>query len=358
MDELWGKINTFSYGSISTGAVFLVLAVYFIKNPEKFQKWISMFYWLISHLWKRAKYYAIKNEIEGKINSFVSGLSNSMVVALPKVRVRWAQPDEKEELVFEEYEAIIVMRDRKFKNKNIVHATYFYTAQVMLREPKKYLSAHIKTSLDLFATKKIIEKESKAALEQFLSDYFSPEVEKNDDIKKLISQYLKIDRLNIFFPVLIQELTYLGKKVILSQNKDEIIKEVKQLVNFLETFAERRVGDTRIPDSFSGNYIHCCIKIVASLKVRLIGDINVHKKRINEGIKAGFENIYVIGSAEEDNKAYMDAVVNSCLNHNQRVSLEKKVSFPGVIYFSDRQSKVQTYLIHLHQAGVGNYLRE
>lgn len=342
--------------SLST-AVFLYLVIYFARNPEKFQKWVSLFGWLISFIWKRADYFAIKNEVQGKINSYVGNLEANTTIQLPRVKVRWAAEGGKEEIIWEDYEAILVMRDRKHRNKNFVHAAYFFTSEVLLKKPKRHLSKNLKVSLDLFATKKLLELESKAAVEQFISDYFSPQIEKQEDIRDYIKQYVKIDNLGVFFPVLIQELTYLGNKVFLDKPTENILKEVKGLIDFLEAFSQREVGDTTIQDSFAGSYLICSIKIVASRYIRESGYTQPNKERINRAIEIGFENIYVLGSASQDNQKFIDSIIKELLEEHPHIELAKRMTFPGLIFIHGAPTKVSTYFVHLHNPNVVNHVQ-
>lgn len=347
------------YG-FSGGVILTVLIVRFvIKNPEKFEKWGSIVWWLVSRFWAGAEYLAIKSEIQGKINSFVRNLEDNTTAEFPRISIRWASKDEKEELIWEDGEAIIVMRDRQHRNKNFVHAAYFFTSEALLKKSKKHLSKSQKTSLDLFATKKILEAESSAAVEQFMNDYFSPQVEDADAVRQFIQKYLHIDRIGVFFPILIQELSNLGNKVFLTKPTLEVVNEVKSLVDFLEKFSEREVGDTTTPDSFIGKYTRCAIKIVASWQVRERGDVISQKNRVAYVAKRGFENIYIIGSDSMANKKFINNVSDAVLNDLNYVQQVRSYQFGGQIKMKGGHLKdVGSYLVYLHNPNAVKYLYE
>jgi len=332
-------------------------AWYFIKNPEKFEKWASMIAWMFTRVWKKADYFATKSEIQGRINSFVSGLEANTTATFPRISLRWTAKG-KDEIVWEEGRAIIVMRDRKHRNKNLIHAAYLFTAEALLKKSSRHLSKTQKTSFDLFSAKLILEKESESAVEQFMSEYFIPELDKNDAMRELIKQYVHIERLGAFFPILIQELTYLGNKVFLSKPSSEIILEVKSLVDFLEKFAQREVGDTTTQDTFVGKYMRCAIRIVASRAVRERGDITSHKDRVNYCVQGKSENIYLIGAAGEENKKFMDEVAQACLSENDGLEKVRHSQFKGQIKIKGILTNVNTYLIHLRNPRAVGYLYE
>jgi len=337
--------------------ITIIVGWYFLKNPEKFEKWVSMIAWFVSYIWKNAEYFATKSEIQGRINSFIAGLEANTTTTFPRIALRWKARGT-DEIVWDEGQAIIVMRDRNHRSKNLIHAAYLFTAEALLKKSARHLSKTQKTSLDLFSTKLILEKESKFAVEQFMSEYFAPEIDKNEAIRGLIQQYVHIERLGAFFPILIQELTYLGSKVFLAKPSSEIIAEVKSLVEFLEKFAEREVGDTTTPDTFVGKYMRCAIRIVASRAVRERGDITSHKERINYCVQGKFENIYIIGSGERKNIKFMDEVAGACLSENEGLEKTRGYQFRGKIKINGNLTNVSTYLIHLHNPSAVKYLYE
>jgi|SRR6056297_1868184 len=335
---------------LGSGATALVILYLLLKYPDSVEKYVSNIAWFVSFICNRADYIAIKKEVQGKINSFVNNLHiETTATNFTKVKIEWANKNEKERVDFEDYETIIVMRDRKSRNKNFTHAAYFYTSEVLLSRSKKYLSPNQKKSLDLFTTKKILDTQNKASIEEFMNNYFIPSIE-NQGVKDYIIQYKNIEEVGLFFPVLIQELTYLGNKAILSNKnrKEEIIKEVKNLISFLKKFAEREVGDYNIQDTFSGTLTRCSIKIVASRQSREQNNIIPQKERICRAVNSGCENIYVIGSAQKENRKFVDSVVRRILEEKGNLKKEKELKFEGQVTIKGEKITTETYFIHLH----------
>ncbi len=337
--------------------ITLLVVWYFLRNPEKFEKWISMFAWALAYVWKNFDYFATRIEIQGKINSFVTSLETNTSTTFPRVSLRWTAKGD-EEIVWEEGGAIIVMRDRNHRNKNLIHAAYLFTASALLKKSARHLSKTQKTSIDLFSTKLILEREAVSAVEQFMSDYFVPELDRNDSARLFIQQYVRIERLGVFFPILIQELSYLGGKVFLSKPSSDVIKEVKGLIDFLETFSQREVGDTTTPDTFVGKYMKCAIRIVASKMVMERGDITSHKERINSCVRTKTENIYIIGSGEKKNIHFMKDVFEACLSENNELEHVRDYNFSAKIKINGKSVRVTTYLIHLRNPTAVEYLYE
>lgn len=341
----------------SSGGTLLLVFYLLLKHPNEVKKWVGNLAWVLSFFYKRFQYSAIKNELEGRINSFVGDLSAHTTIDFPTVSIKWAGKDEKEEIIFDDFEAFIVMHDRQYRSRNFVHAAYFFVAETLLRKTKNHLSKNLKKSLDLYATKNILEKESTASLEQFINDYLNPEVEKSTEIKSFLRQFNSINRLGLFFPILIQELTTLGNKTLLSENNQDTVTEVKQLIDFLEKWANRKVGED-IPEAFFGNYVRCSIKVVATKYTREAGKVIPQRDRILLDCKRGCENIYIVGSAKKDSRKFMDSVAGEVIKSNNDVQLLRRLKFAAEVFVRDERKPVVDHFIHLHNPKAVKHLYE
>lgn len=345
------------FWSAVSGIAWVPITISILKNPEKVQKWASMFAWVVSKFWKDASYLAIKNSIEGNVNEFVKELNDNTSTNFPKISIKWTGKDD-EEIVWEERGVILVMRDREHKGKNVAHAAYFFVSELMLKKAKLHLSKTQKICVDLYATQKILQKQSSSYSEQFMSSYFVPEIQKDTQGKvgKYITKFTNLDRAGLFFPVLIQELNHLGNKVFLEQPDQEVISETDSLINFLEAFSDREVGDITVPDCFLGKYLRCSIRIVASKQAREKDKIDNYKNGIGGLIARGFEDIYVIGSGTKENILFIDRVIDGVLKDNEHTKLSKKYNYESEIKISGKRVKVKTSLSHLTNPEAAKYL--
>ena len=130
------------------------------------------------------------------------------------------------------------MREHTSQNKNFVYASMVFISACVLPKAKKYISKSQKESLDIFVGKKLFEKEKPTVTQQFFDDYFSPKMEK-EKVAKLVEKYNLIDKVALFFPVLVEELTFLGEKVFWNKREAQIVDEVTSLIDFLQDYANR-----------------------------------------------------------------------------------------------------------------------
>lgn len=346
MNSILLFLLSFFGGGLGVALFFLFLYFRYPQNLEKIASHIAA---ILSYLFKRFQYYAIKGETESKINGFIATLDSKLDVDLPYISLKWiAKEGEKEEIIHDDFESIIVMKDRNHTNKNFVHASYFFVSEVFLKDSKRHLSKNLGLSLDLFTTQEILKKESHAAAEQFSSNYIFPEVEKSDDVRTYLKKFTLIESYGIFFPVLIQELSILGRKVFLEKKSQEILDEIKSLIQFLENWSVRKVGE-EIQETFIGSYMKCAIKIVASHFSREANSTENQKNRVLQAVNQGCENVYLIGRMDDNNKDFMDSVSNLALSKDNTLEIRKSLSYKATIKNTDGKNKiVQDYFIHIH----------
>lgn len=340
-----------------SGTTLLVVLFLLIKYPDRVQTWIGILSRVFNYIFKKSEYFSIKWEIEGKLNTFAGNLETDGGVPYSRLAIKWTGRDEEEEIAFEDGQTIIVMRDRNHRNKNFVHAAYFYTSEILLKNTKRKLPKHLKTSINLYSTQKIIQQENKAALNQFINDYLIPNVDQNDKIKEYIERFNKIETIGLYFPVLIQELTYLGNKVYLSTQTEKIIKEVELLIQFLETWSEREIGQIT-QEEFTGSFTKCSIKIVASQYSRTNDKIDNQKGRIINSFNQGIENVYVIGNSAKENKKFVDKVVRACTTNNPKLLIMKKREFTAKVKSGEIRKTIPNYLVHVRNPEAIEYVNQ
>jgi len=345
-------IGSFIVYGIPTGIVVAIIIGFLIfRYPEKVQKWVGIIAGFLSFIFRTKGYFSIKNEVEGKLNSYVADFEVGTNANFPRVKIEWIGKDEEEKIVFEDYETIIVIRNKEHRNKNFVHAAYFFTSEVLLKKVKDKLSKSQKKSLNLFTTKNVLERQSASSVEQFMYDYFKPEIERSEKIREYIKKFCDIEKIGLFFPVLIRELDYIGGKVFLSaEDVQEIRSEVNNLIDFLHNFSIRKEHDDT-QEIFSGKYTKCAIKIVATILTREANNIESQKQNIEKNFIGGCENVYIIGRAEDENRHFMQEVAKFLLKNckNKKIEKLKEIEFTGEIKNRQGQKKkVKTFMIHFH----------
>lgn len=264
---------------LGTGWILFFIILYIaFRNPEKIQKWSVLFWTIVRFFWHEAEKYIITNDIEGRINDFSKYIGKDFVNYEPiGIRIQWIKQGEDRDSLFKDNKLIIRMREHQDQDKNFVNASMVFISKYVLRKVKKYISKSQKESIDLYIAEKLYKREKPRVLDVFFEEVFSLKIDANKKIATLIEKYHIIDKVGLFFPALITELTFLGEKVYFKLRRDPIIKEVAQLIDYLENYANRELGDEKTPLVFEGIYCRCGIMIIAK-RFKVIQDCGVKSK--------------------------------------------------------------------------------
>jgi len=334
-----------SFGLVAGGII--VMALILFLNPEKCEKWSVIFWRVIHFLFKCGAKKIVAHDIQGRVNEFSKSLANEFANFEPVgIGVQWITEKEDPTAFFKENRLVIRMREHVDQDKNFVYASMVFISKALLTKTKKYLSLTQRESIDLFIGRKLFEKEKPRVADKFFEDYFSLRAE--GKIMELLEKYEIIDKVGLFFPVLIQELTFLGEKVFYKPKSEKIISEATSFIHFLQNYAERKVGEEGIPTNFEGAYCRCGIVIIAKSETRARGNLEPFVRYIQTLTEKKLENIYLIGSAAENNKHFIDKISETI---RDRFKLERYMSkmYPAKIKMGGERKTVNNYLI-LHRS--------
>jgi len=350
-------IAVLKYGLSPVGLIILgiFLALHY---QEKIQKWSVLFWKFIRFFWKKAEKKIVSNDIEGRVNEFTKSLKKEMTDFEPiGVQVQWVEDGESPSEFFSDGRLIIRMREHRDQNKNFVHASMVFISKAVLTKAKKYISKIQKESIDLFIGKKLFEKEKPQVINRFFEDLFSPKME-SGRVAELVEKYNIIDKAGLFFPLLVQELTFLGEKVFWRRRNDRIISEFANFTAFLEDYANREIGEEELSKNFEGTYCRCGIMIIARAYKRELGDIGPYTEYIGRLIKRRIDNIYIIGPAHETNVEFINQIVRKV---EQKGILERYAEprrYKAEIVFRGKRRAIDSYLVLLRNPNAVKYFDE
>lgn len=308
--SVWSIITT-SLEFLGGSIVLVILGIFLgLHYQEEIQKYSVVLWKGIRIFWRKADKRIVANDIQGRVNRFAKSLSKEMTdFESVGVQIQWIEEGESPSEFFNDGRLIIRMREHQNQNKNFVSASMVFITTTVLTKAKKYISKAQKESLDLFIGRKLFEKEKRQVAEQFFVDFFSPKMD-TKGIADLVEKYNLIDKVALFFPVLVQELSFLGEKVFWKRRDAKITTEVNYLIDFLEDYANRELGE-EMPGNFEGAYCRCGIMIVSKLIKRELGDIQPYVRHIERLLDKKIENVYIIGPAARDNVRFITQVVQN-----------------------------------------------
>jgi hypothetical protein len=298
--------------SIWTVTTFSLLGlfIYYLKHPEKFEKLIAVLSKGLKFVSNKFDYSYIKYDLQGKINDYLKTVSKKVKhLDVEKISIRWILPKETNVKTFLENGSLILcMKKSENQNANIVNASMAFISHAFLKKAKYYIAKYQRESLDLYACYDLLRNEKSEILDQFVQDFMKDKLN-NTTIGEFFEKYVDIDKGGIFYPVLVQELTFLGEKVFSKNRESQIIySEVKDLVEYLYAYAHRKLREETISD-FNGAYCKFAIRIIGKrFKVSALGE-ETYTKNLKK-ICSDNETIYIIGNVGY--KSFLQSVIKKC----------------------------------------------
>ena len=356
IEFLSGGYSSFFYICV----ILFISYIYFLKNPNKWLIFASKIYIFLSIFKKNFTKRVVSLDVEGRVNSFTNILRKEVPnEELPKVKIVWINENQKSDSFIQKGKLLIRMHQHHNQNKNLVAASMVFISSSILRKTKIYLAKYQKESIDLFIGKKLFEIVKPSALEDKFFEDFLIKGLTDSRISDMVKKYNLIDKFGLFYPVLIQELNFLGIKCFenIINNKQLIIKEANLLINFLHKFSTRIEGETT-KNVFEGNFCRCSITIISTAEDRAL---NIKRKYINyleSLVNKKIENIYILGPDIKENKEFVDDICNIVI---KRYGYEKYLNkiFKGEIILKTNERKmVKTYLVVLRRKDIVKYIDE
>ena len=352
----WGEVlvAVLKYVGVSAFAILvgILLALRYQNEIQKYSVW---FWKLIRFFWKKAEKKIVSNDIEGRVNSFSKSLSKEMVNFDPVgVEVQWIDEGESPAHFLTDARLVVRMRQHSSQNKNFVYASMVFVSACVLAKAKKYISKSQSESLDIFVGKKLFEKEKPMVAQQFFDDYFSPKMEK-EKVAELVEKYNLIDKVALFFPVLVQELTFLGEKVFWRKREAQIMAEVNHLIDFLQDYANREIGDETTLNNFQGAYCRCGIMLIGKFFKRELGDTQPYTSYIESLANNMIENIYIVGPATPANIAFITTIVQEVEQKGVLEQYAKPQIHPALVKSGGRRKPIKSYILTLRNPNAVRY---
>lgn len=299
---------TISIGLFSMGTLGLV--AYVLKEPDKFEKVIRLASKIFRFCSTRAELCYVKYDIQSKLNGFIRKVQKNVPnLSQTKVRLEWIDENMTQEQFLKSGTLVLRLHNSRNPNRNLVNATVAFVSYSLLIKAKHYLANYQKTTINLFASQKILVKENPEAVGELIDSYLRDAMD-NKKINSLYTQFTHIDMAGLFFPIYINELNFLGEKIFgTSVDKKSIYTEVNNLAGFLNNYSNRRLSQDIISE-FTGSHCKFAIRIVGKqYKVDREGS-RIYVNNICK-LQNSVESIYLLGDLR--NRSFIDSVVDECL---------------------------------------------
>jgi len=308
MDELIKTIITLFIG----GTIPVVLVVILVAlNPEKVEIWLSILFKILSNIIKFIKGFRksyIKYDLQGRVNSFIKDISNKVPSLSPyKMKLEWIKTSTITRKAFLDGNRVVMrLKEDDPHDENFINSVCFYVSSCLLVPIKRHINQTQKSTIDTFVTTEIIKKEKPQVFDYFADEYLHETIKTPESIK-YFSDYQLINEHGLFFEVLLQELDYLGRKIMNTASKNLLVKEFDEIIRFLRNTSNRKTGD-ETDLYYQGQFSKLLIIIIG--KAQKISNTKVYDDYLVAEInRRPIETIYGIGPVQ--NKEAIDEVFSN-----------------------------------------------
>lgn len=277
------------------------ILTYFVKNPEKVEKWSSLIAKGISWAGSRWENASVAKDIQADINGFVrktnAGMKSSI---LPYgVKVSWISSTSREAFV-KEGKVIVKMQKHQNQAKNFLYALMEWTHKGLLPESRHLMNATVLRSIDFAFINKVLSETNRHDSRQlFIDEFYESEVPKGSLIEKYCTAFNKLDYMGMFTGVVLPEYSLLGHHVGSSLPNEETKLETIGFATMLERLS-RKVSGKDVSPNYMGKNIKCSIVLIAKVEKYFEQGLSPYLSFINKCCEQGYGSIYVVGTGAEN----------------------------------------------------------
>lgn len=275
-------------------ATILSLALYFIKNPEKAEKWESILARSVSYWSQRAERKTVGSDIQSDINLFSKTLNEKAgdQILPDGIKIRWEKSMTSREAFLRENRVIVKMSHHRNQARNFLNATLSYVTTGLLPNARYHLDPIVRRSLDLTIIRKILsEKKRNSALQMFFEEVYEPEKTQQPLVEKYNATMEALDEQRML-TVILREFSDLGLKMYQKAPNDDVKKETKDFLEFADKIATREPR-VDVPLDFKGDTIRSSIILIARPELAARGTAAPFMGAVLHCVDEGASTVYV-----------------------------------------------------------------
>ncbi len=309
----------------SSTVTSLILLWFFIRNPEKVEKWVSLFLKTFAFVSARAARTHMATDIQSKIAEARKELNIREEVLPYGVKIKWTDVDDVE-TDLKDKRLVVMMRPYASQAKNFATIISVYIPEVLLPKAKRYVEPKLMTGIEHTISKSILQRNSKA-----LDYYLNAFLEKDNDIASYITKMDKVHMQGALSRLLLPELKRLN--VLYPQESNSMVfKETKNFSEMVYNFVTKEPG-VDVSPNYLGNHIKMAIVAIAKPYQLVEGKVPASYTFIQKAKEKGIDHFYIV--CTEAFIQYAKDLIEDCKN---KLSLSKVFEEEYKATFREKQT--------------------
>jgi len=286
------QIIGYSVGIVSSAVVTLIILLwFFLKNPEKVEKWASMFLKLGAYVNRKAEKMYMATNIQASISEKRKKLGLGGDVFEYGIKLDWTD-EETAETDLKENKILVMMKPFRSQAKNFASVVSLYVPQAVLPKARNYVDPDLMKSIDYILSKSLLE-DNPTAVKYYTNREIEEMSAKSKEFLDAIAPIQSIGRLT---RIVIPEFQNLSKLFPADTNKEvqeETVRFVEELNRF-ETCKSSVEGSGL--GLFYGEHIKMVIVPVGKPEKLKITGIESHLKFIENKLAEGISHFFIVSA--------------------------------------------------------------
>jgi hypothetical protein len=284
-----GLIATIITSSVVT---IIILLWFFLKNPEKVEKWASIILKVGAYVNKKAERMYMSTNIQAEISQKRKELGLGGDVFEFGVKIDWID-EETAETDLKENKVVVMMKPFRSQARNLASVVTLYVPRAVLPKARNYVEQNLMKSIDYILSKSLLENNPTA-----LQYYSSREIEEmTGETKALLETITPIHNIGRLTRIIIPEFQGLSNLFPMETNP-EVQKETVQFVEAINKF---ETSKSSVEGSglgvFSGEHIKMAIVPVGRADKLLQRGIENHLEFIENMLSRGIAHFFIVSSS-------------------------------------------------------------
>lgn len=282
-------------GISGTVVIALFFAFLWIRYPNNVKLVFAQIWDVLSIVFGSvAERHYIVNHLEAKVGKGIEKL-NQKVDGLDaeQIKITLVRDATRDAFI---RDRVLIMRLQKKENhgENMANVAFLYS-QHLYAKVDPSLNQTQQEAVRLYTAKSILKSVGQEGLQELSENFYQPVIARNTYIQALLNQLEAIDNKGLFFSVFIQEMVFLGNKVLFRQRAKGVHEEVTKFIQFLVKFANRARGDESGELDFRSQNIKVSF-ILAALKEKREADATQdYITRVKSLLPRDTESYYFMG---------------------------------------------------------------
>jgi hypothetical protein len=289
---LFEQVIGYVVGILSSSFVtLLVLLWFFLKNPEKVEKWASMFLKLGAYVNKKAEKMYMATNIQASISEKRKKLGLGGDVFEYGIKIEWTD-EETAETDLKENKLLVMMKPFRSQSRNLASIVSLYVPQAVLPKARSYVDQDLMKSIDYTLCKSMLEDNPTA-----LQCYTNREIEEmSDESKEFLKKITPIHSIGRLTRLIIPEFQNLNK-LFPTEPNPEVYEET---VRFVEEIYKFETCSSPVEGSglgiFSGKHIKMAIVPIGKQEKLWLSGITTHLKFIENLLAKGITHFFIVSA--------------------------------------------------------------